>query len=158
MTDDIDEQVAAHIREILRLILDVKGKTLRELNEHIGQTSKFELQCIINIHAKVIMVQNYHVEIGQGDASSLPICIEFKHLRRSSRLPRAKRNYGTMQGPNTRTGRLAKKPKLPDDECLSDALPTDGPLKEPATDGFTNETPTEPYVEHPSEHPSEHSS
>jgi hypothetical protein len=41
MADDIDEQVTAHIREILRLVLDVKGKTLRKLNELVGQTSKF---------------------------------------------------------------------------------------------------------------------
>lgn len=33
MADDIDEQVTAHIREILHLVLDVKGKTLRKLNE-----------------------------------------------------------------------------------------------------------------------------
>jgi hypothetical protein len=41
MADDIDEQATAHIREILRLVLDVKGKTLRKLNEVVGQTSKF---------------------------------------------------------------------------------------------------------------------
>jgi hypothetical protein len=43
MADDIDEQVTAHIREILRLVLDVKGRSLRKLNELVGQTSKFEL-------------------------------------------------------------------------------------------------------------------
>ena len=37
MADDIDEQVTAHIREILRLVLDVKGKTLRKLNELVRQ-------------------------------------------------------------------------------------------------------------------------
>ena len=46
ITDDIDEQVTAHIREILRLVLDVKGRSLRNLNELVGQTSKFELQSI----------------------------------------------------------------------------------------------------------------
>jgi hypothetical protein len=99
------------------------------------------------------MVQNYLVEIGQGEASSLPICVEFKHLRRSSRLPPTKRNYRKMQGPNTGTGRLPKKLKLADNECLTDSLPTEGPFKEPATDGSTSETPTEPFGEHPSETP-----
>jgi hypothetical protein len=42
MADDIDAQVTAHIREILRLILDVKGETLHTLNNLVGQTSKFE--------------------------------------------------------------------------------------------------------------------
>ena len=41
MADDIDEQVTAHIREILHLVHSVKGKTLRKLNELVGQTSKF---------------------------------------------------------------------------------------------------------------------
>jgi hypothetical protein len=43
MADDINEQVAAHIREILRLVLDVTGRSLRNLNELVGQTSKFKL-------------------------------------------------------------------------------------------------------------------
>ncbi|OBT87732.1 hypothetical protein VE02_04062 [Pseudogymnoascus sp. 03VT05] len=105
MVDDIDEQVAEHIRDILRLMIDVKGKTLRELNQRVDQTS-------------------------QGEAASLPICVEFKHLRRSTRLPAEKRKYGNMQG----TSGLAKKLKLKlqDDECHTDTLPTDGPLKEPA--------------------------
>jgi hypothetical protein len=47
MADNINEQVAEHILEILRLMLDVKGKTLRELNERVGQTSKFELQSTV---------------------------------------------------------------------------------------------------------------
>ena len=97
MADDIDKQVTAHIREILRLVLDVKGKTLRKLNELVGRTSKFELQSITDVYAKVIMVQNYCVEIGQGEDSSVPICVEFKHLRRSSRLPPTKRTYEKMQ-------------------------------------------------------------
>jgi hypothetical protein len=124
MADDIDEQVTAHIREILRLVLNVKGKTLQNLNELVGQTSKFELQSITNVHVKVIIVQNYHVEIGQGEASSLPICVEFKHLCRSSRLPPTKKDYQKMQGPSTRTGRLPKKLKLADNECLTISLPT----------------------------------
>ena len=49
MTDDIDEQVTAHIREILHLALNVKGMTLRKLNELAGQTSKFKLQSITNV-------------------------------------------------------------------------------------------------------------
>ena len=64
MADDIDEQVTAHICEILRLVLNVKGKTLQNLNKLVGQTSKFELQFITNVHVKVIIVQNYHVKIG----------------------------------------------------------------------------------------------
>ncbi|KFZ16980.1 hypothetical protein V502_04811 [Pseudogymnoascus sp. VKM F-4520 (FW-2644)] len=122
MADDIDEQVAEHIREILRLMIDVKGKTLRELNEHVDQTS-------------------------QGEAASLPICVEFKHLRRSSRLPAEKRKYEKMQG----TGGLAKKPKLRGDECHTDTLATDGPLKKPAADCSTSGTPTETHSEHLSE-------
>jgi hypothetical protein len=59
MADDVIEQVKAYIQEILRLVLDAKGRTLRELNELVGQTSKFELQSITNVHAKVIMVENY---------------------------------------------------------------------------------------------------
>lgn len=42
MTDDIKEQVAAYIREILHLVLDVKDMTLRKLNELAGQTSKLK--------------------------------------------------------------------------------------------------------------------
>jgi hypothetical protein len=109
MADDIDEQVTAHIREILRLVLDVKGRSLRNLNELVGETSKFELQPITNVHTEVMIVQNYHVEIGQGEASSLPICVEFKHLRRSNRLPPTKRDYRKMQSPSSGTGRLPKK-------------------------------------------------
>jgi len=54
-----------------------------------------------------------------------------------------------MQGSYTETSRLAKKPKLADDNTL----PTNGPFNEPATDGSTNEIPTEPASERPSEHP-----
>lgn len=43
MADDFDKQIAEHIREILRLMTAAKGKTLRELNERVEQTSKFEL-------------------------------------------------------------------------------------------------------------------
>ena len=89
-----------------------------------------------HVHTEVIIVQNYHVEIGQGEASSLPICVEFKHLRRSSRA--TKRDYGKMQGPNTGPSRFAKKPKLPDDECLTDTLPPDRPFEQPATDGLSS--------------------
>lgn len=44
MADDIDEQVTAHIREILHLVHSVKGKTLHKLNELVGQTSKFNIK------------------------------------------------------------------------------------------------------------------
>jgi hypothetical protein len=62
MADDIDEQVTAHICEILHLVYGVKGKTLRKLNELVGQTSKFKLHSITDVFAEVIMVQNYGVE------------------------------------------------------------------------------------------------
>jgi hypothetical protein len=96
------------------------------------------------------MVQNYHVEIGQGEASLPPICVEFKHLRRSSRT--TKRSYGKMQSADTGTSRRTKKPKPPGDECLTDTLPTDKPLKEPATDDFTNNCPTELQDEPSNDH------
>jgi hypothetical protein len=35
-------QVAEHIREILRLMIDVRVRILRELNERVDQTSKFD--------------------------------------------------------------------------------------------------------------------
>jgi hypothetical protein len=43
MADDIIEQIRPHIHEILRIVLDVEGRTLRELNELVGETSKLEL-------------------------------------------------------------------------------------------------------------------
>jgi len=63
MADDINEQVTAYIREILHLVHGVKGKTLRKLNELVEQTSKFKLYSIIDIFAKVIIVQNYSVKV-----------------------------------------------------------------------------------------------
>jgi hypothetical protein len=42
MADDIIEQISPHIREILRIVRDVRGRRLRELNELVGQTSKLE--------------------------------------------------------------------------------------------------------------------
>ena len=42
MADDIIEQITPHIHEILRIVL-VKGRTLRELNELVGKSSKVEL-------------------------------------------------------------------------------------------------------------------
>ncbi len=46
MTDDIVEQIRLHIYEILRIVLDAKGRTLRELNELVGKSSKFGLHSI----------------------------------------------------------------------------------------------------------------
>jgi hypothetical protein len=46
MTDDIIELIRPHIHEILRIVLDAKGRTLRELNELVGKSSKFELYSI----------------------------------------------------------------------------------------------------------------
>jgi len=78
------------------------------------------------------MVRDYHVEIGQDEASSLPICVEFKH-RRSGRVAPTKRTYEKMQGTSNRTGRLVKKPKLEVDNLVTDAMPTNGASKELAT-------------------------
>jgi hypothetical protein len=76
-----------------------------------------------------------------------PISVEFKHLRRSVRLPPKKnlREY-------TRTGRMMKRPRLAADESFNDILSTNGPSKEPATAGSTSETPSE-APEAPSESP-----
>lgn len=43
MTNEVEEQVAAHIREIIHLALGVEGLTLRKLNELAGQTSRLKL-------------------------------------------------------------------------------------------------------------------
>jgi len=47
MADDTTEQIKAYIRETLRLALNVKGGSLRELNDLVGKTSKFTLYSII---------------------------------------------------------------------------------------------------------------
>jgi uncharacterized integral membrane protein len=47
MVDDTTEQIKAYIWKILRLALDVKGGSLRELNDPVGQASKFALYSII---------------------------------------------------------------------------------------------------------------
>lgn len=46
MADDIVEQIRPHIYEILRVVLDAKGNTLRELNELVGKSSKVEIHSI----------------------------------------------------------------------------------------------------------------
>jgi hypothetical protein len=143
MADDIIEQIRPYVHEILRIVLDVKGRNLRELNELVGKTSKLEFH--LNVQAKVIIVQNYHVEIGGGDGedTSRPICVEFKHLRRSRRLAPTKRTYEKMQGTSNRTGGLAKKPKLAVDNLATDALPMEGTPEEPVTDDSMSEPPGE---------------
>ena len=115
---------------------------MRELNELVGQTSKFELQSIITVHAKVTIVQNYHFEIGGEEAPARSICVEFEHLRRFGRLPLKKRTYEKIQGASN-SGRLAKKPKLAVHKlsmmlCPRMGLPRSLPLDEP-----TSETPSE---------------
>jgi hypothetical protein len=70
---------------------------------------------------------------GDGEDTSRPICVEFKHLRRSRRLAPKKRTYEKMQGTSNRTSGLAKKPKLADDNLATDALSTDGTREEPIT-------------------------
>lgn len=47
MADDIAEEIRPYVHKILRIVLNVKGKTLRELNELVGQTSEFETQSIV---------------------------------------------------------------------------------------------------------------
>lgn len=56
MADEIEGQVAAHIRELLRLALDVKGMTLRKLNELAGQTSKFSFNLS---HISMLRLQSF---------------------------------------------------------------------------------------------------
>jgi hypothetical protein len=149
MADDIDEQVTAHIREILHLVHGVKGKTLRKLNELVGQTSKFKLHSIIDIFAEVIMVQNYGVEADQEETSSLHMSVEIKLLRRSGRLRPREGTYENMQG------RLAKRRKLAPDERSTNTLPLNGPSKEPATDASTSKTPNQTPSDTPSDTPNE---
>ena len=152
MADEINEQVTAHIREILHLVHGVKGKTLRKLNELVGQTSKFKLHSITDDFAEVIMVQNYGVEADQEEASSLHMSVEIKLLRRSGRLRPKEGTYENMQG------RPAKRRKLAADEHSTDTLPPNGPPKEPATDASTSKTPNQTPSDTPSEAPSESTS
>lgn len=56
-----------------------------------------------------------------------------------------------MQSPSSRTGRLPKKLKLADNDCLTNSLPIEGLFNEPATNSSTDKTPTIPLIEHPSE-------
>jgi hypothetical protein len=145
MADDIDEQVTAHIREILHLVHGVKGKTLRKLNELVGQTSKFKLHSITDVFAKVIMVQNYGVEADQEETSSLYMSVEIKLLRRSGRLRLREGTYENMQG------RPAKRRKLVPDERSTNTLPPNGPSKEPATDASTSKTLNQTLSDTPSD-------
>lgn len=92
MAGDIIERIGPYVHEILRIVLEV------------GNTSKLELHSI-TIQAKVITVQNYHVEREGEEEAPRPICVEFKHLRRSGRLAPTKRTYEKMQGTNNSTGR-----------------------------------------------------
>jgi hypothetical protein len=97
---------------------------------------------LFNLHIKVTKVQNYHVDTVQGETPPRPIFVEFKHLRRSSRLPATKSTYAEMAGTNNRTGRLAKRTKSVDELKLDTSL-ADGKSKECATDECTNETLSE---------------
>jgi hypothetical protein len=60
MGDDIAEQIKPHVGENLRIF---KDRTLGELNKLLTQTSKLEFQSIRSVHAKVIIVQNFDIEI-----------------------------------------------------------------------------------------------
>ena len=86
MAKDIIEQVETHIREILRLcgVLDSEGGELHKLNEFVGRTSMFNT--VRKIYAEVVTVQNHLVELNGGAGGPCPITVEFKRLRRSSRL------------------------------------------------------------------------
>ena len=76
----IIEQIRPHIQEVLRIVLDNQGRTLRELNKLVGQTNKFQSQFFFNSYAKAVMVQNLHVSSDNKRQSSGPIHIEFKRL------------------------------------------------------------------------------
>ncbi len=47
ITNNIIKLIRPYIYEILRIILDAKDRTLRELNKLVGKSSKFELYFII---------------------------------------------------------------------------------------------------------------
>lgn len=54
MADDKIEQIRLHIQAVLRIVLDNQGRTLRELNELVEQTSKSQSQFFFNSHAKAV--------------------------------------------------------------------------------------------------------
>ena len=109
MADDIIEQIRPHIQEVLRIVLDNQGRTLHELNELVGQTSKFQSQFFFNSYAKAVMVQPLHVSLDNEGQSSEPIHIDFKRLRRSGRACSTKRTYENMQcATSTSSGQLKK--------------------------------------------------
>jgi hypothetical protein len=72
--------------------------------------------------------------------------VEFKLLRRSSRLRPKERNYENIQGWPAKRRKLA-------DERSTNILPSNEPSKEPATNSSTSKTPTESSSESPSESP-----
>jgi hypothetical protein len=53
MADSVAEQIKAHIHEILRLVHDSKGRTLRELNKLVEQTGKLVGQPTTKVHAEI---------------------------------------------------------------------------------------------------------
>ncbi|OBT67995.1 hypothetical protein VE03_01529 [Pseudogymnoascus sp. 23342-1-I1] len=94
------------------------------------------------------MVRNYGVETDQEEDSSLHMRVEFKLIRRSSRLHLGKE--GTYR--NTQ-GRLAKRRRVTGKHSTNPCFSNE-PSKEPATNGSTNKTPNSPS-ETPSESHSE---
>jgi hypothetical protein len=81
---------------------------------------------LLEVYAKIVAVQNHLVELNRGAGSPCPITLEFKRLRRSSRLSsRTKRSYEAIQGANKRTGKLPKKPKLAADKSSTNKSATD---------------------------------
>lgn len=111
---------------------------------------------LLEVYTKILVVQNHLVELNRGAGSPCPITLEFKRLRRSSRLAsRTKRSYKAMQGANKRTGKLPKKPKLAADKSATNESATnDSATEEPPTDApSTDEPPIDepPINESPNE-------
>jgi hypothetical protein len=88
-----------------------------------------------------MIVQNFHFWLDSKGEPPRPICVEFKHLRRSGRATSTKRTYKNIA--NT-TGRLAKKPKHTVDELAHDALV--GTNFKRVTDAFTSGDPTKAFA------------
>jgi hypothetical protein len=88
-----------------------------------------------------VAVQNHLIELNGGAGSPCPITVEFKRVRRSSRLAsQTQRYYEAMQGAYKRTGNVLKKARLTTDESAT-SEPTDKPADERATDESANDNP-----------------
>ncbi|KAE8440508.1 hypothetical protein EG329_007405 [Mollisiaceae sp. DMI_Dod_QoI] len=127
MARDIIEQVAPHIREIIRIcrVLDIEGRELHKLNELVGRT-----------------IQNHLVELNKEAGSPCPITFEFKRLRRSGRQSsETKRCYEDMQSANSRTNKLHKKPKLAANRSATDESAANEFVDDSPIDDSSNNIP-----------------